>query len=791
MTVDRDADYGQIKAFLETLAFDETDRVFCFQALDDRDKIFAKHQHANIDNFHEFIRYENILNGRGLFVTVNKTNGAGRKTSDIVALRALFMDVDLKTYKNKSDVPNPRDFPIPPSIHVSSKGGPHYYWLLKPGEDLKRFWGAQMALSKKYGSDGGVKDLPRVMRVPGTYHYKSDPHLVSLVNYDGSNRYTINEIIDAFNLGEMFQERTMHPPAARSISEYNNRHKRLNGILKKVDIYNGVSEGSRDVAAIRYANICLDLVSSDEAEEYLLDWNKKNSPPLDDSVFERKIIPNAISSRWHPIGWKNEDGKGDSSPKKEVKNQDKKKTKEEIEEEEEYFDESTIPDDLSDLGPGEDCIFDDIDFSPGDFKRSIVEAHSLIFHKYKIRKTKSGAIYVYSENKWRNTKVDHIKKIAVPFTTMVHGKPSVINQIVERVLTRSYVDSIEWNRIAETEIALKEGVLDFTTGLIRKHDPKDYIDRYIPYKYDPKEKSVVWENLLNEWIPGEEEQNALKQFFGYILMSTAKYKKALILYGGPNTGKSQVCKVAEELVGGLEFTCSISLDQMGDPRERAAIKGKALNIITELSKNITLDDGGFKQLVSTEETISIDQKYLDVEQYRPTCKHIFATNNLPRISDMTDAVYNRLLILQFKNEIPYEKQDANLFNKLKKEMPGILNWAIEGAKLLHSSSGRWPKVSSSDEMIKEYKELQNPMHDFIEESGMVIRDEESSITIEDLRDAFNAYHGQKPWSKKAIREKIDSLGFSFARIGSKRGVKGLRLKVSQGMLPGVRSPHEA
>jgi phage/plasmid-associated DNA primase len=137
----------------------------------------------------------------------------------------------------------------------------------------------------------------------------------------------------------------------------------------------------------------------------------------------------------------------------------------------------------------------------------------------------------------------------------------------------------------------------------------------------------------------------------------------LLVQGASNTGKSQLVYVLQHLVG-TTFTCQLSVEHMDDPVMRAVIKGKALNIMTELSSTAMIADGGFKTLVSTEEPILINEKYKPAETYTSTAKHVIATNNLPAVNDKTEATYNRILFIPMLNVISKDNQDHGLKEKL-------------------------------------------------------------------------------------------------------------------------------
>ena len=107
--------------------------------------------------------------GAGVFLMVNEGDGEGRSTNNVVAVRAVFVDLD--------------GAPLEPIIasgiepHLtveSSSGNYHAYWLVSDCP-LDQFGLMQQALAKRFNADKSVHDLPRVMRVPGFYHQKGEP----------------------------------------------------------------------------------------------------------------------------------------------------------------------------------------------------------------------------------------------------------------------------------------------------------------------------------------------------------------------------------------------------------------------------------------------------------------------------------------------------------------------------------------------------------------------------------------------------------------------------------------
>jgi hypothetical protein len=120
--------------------------------------------------------------GAGVFVMANRGDGivhAGNKTcrtnSNVRSIRALFADAD--------GVPLEPILKIAPPPHIiveSSPGKWHIYWLTHD-TPMEEFSDRQMTIAKLFGTDPAVKDLARVMRLPGFLHQKGAPFLTRLV----------------------------------------------------------------------------------------------------------------------------------------------------------------------------------------------------------------------------------------------------------------------------------------------------------------------------------------------------------------------------------------------------------------------------------------------------------------------------------------------------------------------------------------------------------------------------------------------------------------------------------
>lgn len=116
--------------------------------------------------------------GHGIFVMVNQGDFKGRKASNVVRVRALFVDLD------GAPVGPLLATEAPPHILVESSPKKwHGYWRVDDCP-LDKFKERQHALADRFDGDRAVCDLPRVMRLPGFWHRKTDaPFQTRLVSH--------------------------------------------------------------------------------------------------------------------------------------------------------------------------------------------------------------------------------------------------------------------------------------------------------------------------------------------------------------------------------------------------------------------------------------------------------------------------------------------------------------------------------------------------------------------------------------------------------------------------------
>ena len=157
-----------------------------WQTFDDQgvDPSLARHFTGTVGTCWRRLRALN-QRGAGVFAMVNEGDGRGRATRNVRRVRALFIDVDSAV--------RPPSAHLQPSMVVSSGRGWHVYWAVTDCP-LDRFKPLQKRLALRYGSDGAVNDLPRVMRAAGFDHCKAAPKRVKLHHLDPWGLHTVDAV---------------------------------------------------------------------------------------------------------------------------------------------------------------------------------------------------------------------------------------------------------------------------------------------------------------------------------------------------------------------------------------------------------------------------------------------------------------------------------------------------------------------------------------------------------------------------------------------------------------------
>ena len=85
--------------------------------------------------------------------------------------------------------------------------------------------------------------------------------------------------------------------------------------------------------------------------------------------------------------------------------------------------------------------------------------------------------------------------------------------------------------------------------------------------------------------------------------------------------------------------------------------------------------------ISGEDTLTVNRKYRDQWTGKLPARLMLCSNELPHLGDASMAVAGRFVPLLLTESF-YGKEDLTLEDELAAELPGILNWALDGLERL-------------------------------------------------------------------------------------------------------------
>jgi putative DNA primase/helicase len=94
-----------------------------------------------------------------------------------------------------------------------------------------------------------------------------------------------------------------------------------------------------------------------------------------------------------------------------------------------------------------------------------------------------------------------------------------------------------------------------------------------------------------------------------------------------------------------------------------------------------------------------------------------SVNELPRLPDASAALRSRLLLIPFN--VSFEgKEDVDLLDRLRDEIPAITNWALEGLQQLRLH-GRLIQPKSGTEILDDFVRYSSPVQAFLDDCCII------------------------------------------------------------------------
>jgi putative DNA primase/helicase len=274
---------------------------------------------------------------------------------------------------------------------------------------------------------------------------------------------------------------------------------------------------------------------------------------------------------------------------------------------------------------------------------------------------------------------------------------------------------------------------------------------------------------LNEVFNDDQELiDFMQRVIGYSLTGEIKEQKMFILYGFGKNGKSVFLSVIQAMLGDYAGTASFKTFDADKQNEQtndlAMLKGSRCVAMSESAAERKLNEPLIKQVTGGDK---ISCRFLRKEffEYLPQFKLFLATNHKPVITQSDFGIWRRICLIPFTQNFE-GREEEGLKDKLLAELPGILNWALEGLRKWQDEGLReLPKAIS--EATTRYKEDSDTIGQWLE-CNMVqnISNEVKSSEAYKHYQSWAIESGYYPVGNKTFKSSLEERGFGHKKTNN-------------------------
>lgn len=721
--------------------------------------------------------------------------------ADCLALPALYVDIDIAGPTHAAaDLPPTladaytliADYPLPPTAIVATGGGLQAWWQfdeIQPVADVAELlirWGTTWAeMGRRHGWHiDNVFDTARIMRLPGTWNHKATPVPVQITHADWTRRYSPTDL----------DEHTIDPPERPATALDSERRVPYIGPERPGDAFNATADPGH---LLTNAGCHYDHTDPNGDRHYRAPHRAGHNETTGATVYTdgHTTIWSETFARQHTMVvrrpydafglYVNLNHSGDFTRASDALEKEGYGTKGSVAL-------STLiarhspPQPPQDNTPtGGDVVHTYTDL--GNARRLVHEHGDTLRYAPQL-----GTWLTWDTSRWAEDITGQVQRRAKQTVD------AMLTQIASGELERDDAKqlSAHWLRsqsaprieamisLAKTEpqmpvlvsdldadhwaLNTPDGVIDLRTGTLIPHDRNALHTKLAPVRYDPAATCPTWLWFLDWAMQGDDKLVAfIKRAVGYSLTGSVAEQVLFFLHGAGENGKSTLLNVLQDLIGDYSVTAESELllatEHASHPTGLTDLVGRRFVVAQELEDGRRLAEALVKQLTGGD-IIKARRMRQDFFQFKPSHKLWMAANHKPGVRGTDHAIWRRIRLIPFLATVAPGQRDERLPEKLRAELPGILNWAIEGC-LEWQRSGLQPPAAVL-EATTAYRAEQDHVGRFLAECCEL--DETVAVPARDLRAAYESWcdeNGERPWSAKAIGAQLADRGLDRVKAG--------------------------
>lgn len=338
-------------------------------------------------------------------------------------------------------------------------------------------------------------------------------------------------------------------------------------------------------------------------------------------------------------------------------------------------------------------------------------------------------------------------------------------------------------------LTVANGTLDLRKGELREADPGDLITRATEVAYSLDATCPRWERFLLEIFSDDRELvDFIQRAVGYSLTGETREQCLFILYGEGANGKSTFVETIMELLGTHAATARFSTFMVqsysgGGRNDIARLAGARFVKASEAEQEGRFDEATLKEITGGDR---ITARFLFKEyfEFKPQFKLWLATNHKPAIRGNDHAIWRRIRLIPFTKQFAGPERDPHLPEKLRRELPGILRWALVGCLNWQRQYLGIPRLVG--EATRDYRQQSDQIGRFLHER--CVMDPALMVAAQELYAAYATWCTTK--GEKVQANNVFANSISSRKIEKIRRSSG-NLYVGVGLVSTVAADEEA
>jgi len=287
---------------------------------------------------------------------------------------------------------------------------------------------------------------------------------------------------------------------------------------------------------------------------------------------------------------------------------------------------------------------------------------------------------------------------------------------------------------ADVVMAMTNGVLDPATRELSAHDPGRFNLSSLPFAYDPEARCPQWLDFLESTLPGDRQAHeTIAEWMGYVLSGRTDLHKIGVLVGPPRCGKGTISRVLKAMVG-ADGWAAPTLSRLGSEFGLQSLIGKGLAVMGDVrwtSKHV-IEAVPIMLGISGEDGFTVARKHIGDWIGKLPTRLMLMSNDAPVFTDASGALAGRMVYVAFHRSF-LGNEDLTLEGRLMTELPGILNWALDGLDRV-AKLGTFTQSMASLELRDEVDRDSSPVKAWVDDRCVL--DATAEFTLEALLTSY-------------------------------------------------------